>query len=38
VVTDGSLAIPTGPGLGVELDEAALARYPMQGYTRNWPD
>jgi galactonate dehydratase len=37
-VADGALAIPTGPGLGVELDEAALARYPFQAYTRDWPD
>ena len=37
-VVDGSIAIPTGPGLGVDLDEAALARYPMREYTRLWPD
>jgi L-alanine-DL-glutamate epimerase-like enolase superfamily enzyme len=37
-VVDGTIAIPTGPGLGVEVNEAALARYPMQAYTRNWPD
>jgi galactonate dehydratase len=37
-VVDGTIAILTGPGLGVDLDEAALARYPMQAYTRNWPD
>ena len=26
-VIDGQVAVPQGPGLGVELDEAALARY-----------
>jgi L-alanine-DL-glutamate epimerase-like enolase superfamily enzyme len=26
-VRDGSLAVPTGPGLGVELDQQALNRY-----------
>jgi galactonate dehydratase len=28
VVEDGSIALPTAPGLGVDLDEGALARYP----------
>ena len=37
-VTDGSIAIPTGPGIGVDLDERALARHPMREYTRLWPD
>ena len=37
-VVDGSIRIPTGPGLGVELDEVALARYPMHEYNRLWPD
>ena len=37
-VVDGTVAIPTGPGLGVDLDETALARYPMREYTRLWPD
>jgi galactonate dehydratase len=37
-VVDGSIAIPTGPGLGIEIDEAALARFPMREYTRLWPD
>ena len=27
-VRDGYIAVPQGPGLGVDLDEAALARYP----------
>jgi galactonate dehydratase len=27
-VRDGYIAVPQGPGLGIELDEAALARYP----------
>jgi galactonate dehydratase len=37
-VVDGTIAMPTGPGLGVDLDEAVLARYPMREYTRLWPD
>jgi len=24
---EGAIAVPSGPGLGVELDEAALAHY-----------
>jgi galactonate dehydratase len=28
-VKDSYIALPTGPGLGLELDEAALARYPL---------
>jgi galactonate dehydratase len=28
-VSNGYVALPTAPGLGVELDEAALARYPL---------
>jgi L-alanine-DL-glutamate epimerase-like enolase superfamily enzyme len=31
---DGMLAIPAGPGLGVELDRAAVARYT--GDARLW--
>lgn len=31
---DGTLAVPTAPGLGVELDEAALARHPVA--VRSW--
>jgi D-galactarolactone cycloisomerase len=27
-IVDGALAVPTGPGLGVRLDEEAAARYP----------
>jgi galactonate dehydratase len=30
VVQDGSIAVPRGPGLGIELDEAALARFPAR--------
>ena len=37
-VVDATIAIPTGPGLGVEVNEAALARYPMREYTRLWPE
>jgi galactonate dehydratase len=29
-LVNGSLTIPDVPGLGVELDEAALVRYPFQ--------
>jgi galactonate dehydratase len=29
VVADGQVAIPDGPGLGIELDEAELARHPF---------
>jgi galactonate dehydratase len=28
-VRDGYITLPTAPGLGIELDEAALARYPL---------
>ena len=28
VVQDGYIAVPRGPGLGIEIDEAALARFP----------
>ena len=33
-VVDGTLAVPTGPGLGVEVDEAALARAGGRGVAR----
>jgi galactonate dehydratase len=33
-VENGFIALPTGPGLGMELDEAALAKYPYQGGRR----
>jgi L-alanine-DL-glutamate epimerase-like enolase superfamily enzyme len=29
-IEDGALAVPAGPGLGVELDEAAAAAYPYR--------
>jgi galactonate dehydratase len=29
-VEDGYIALPTAPGLGIELDEAALARHPLR--------
>src|SRR4030088_2424514 len=29
-VKDSYIALPTGPGLGIELDEAALKRHPLQ--------
>ena len=28
-IIDGKAIVPTGPGLGVELDEDALARYDL---------
>ena len=31
---NGEIALPTGPGLGLELDEAVLAKYPYQGGLR----
>jgi D-galactarolactone cycloisomerase len=31
VERDGPVAVPTGPGLGVEVDEAVLARYAEPG-------
>jgi L-alanine-DL-glutamate epimerase-like enolase superfamily enzyme len=27
VMTDGSVPVPTGPGLGVEVDERVVERY-----------
>ena len=32
--SNGEIALPTGPGLGLELDEAALAKDPYQGGRR----
>ena len=29
-IADGKVALPDGPGLGVEVDEAALARFRVQ--------
>ena len=29
-VVDGTIAVPDGPGLGVDLDEAAIAAHPYQ--------
>jgi galactonate dehydratase len=29
---EGYVALPTGPGLGIELDEGALARHPYQEF------
>lgn len=31
-VVDSAIALPTAPGLGIDLDEAALARYPYQEF------
>ena len=33
-VEDGFVALPTAPGLGIDLDEAALAQYPYQVFPR----
>ncbi|MGD9703194.1 MAG: mandelate racemase/muconate lactonizing enzyme family protein [Acidimicrobiia bacterium] len=30
-ITDGMLAVPSGPGLGVELDEQAVCHHPYRG-------
>jgi len=30
-VENGAIALPTAPGIGIDLDEAALARYPYRG-------
>ena len=29
-IADGKVALPDGPGLGVEVDEAAVARFRVQ--------
>jgi galactonate dehydratase len=34
VVENGAIALPTTPGIGIDLDEAALARYPYRGERR----
>ena len=34
---DGFIAVPTRPGLGVELDEGALARFPARTLARSMP-
>ena len=36
-VKDGYIQIPTGPGLGIELDEDALARHPYQPFPARSP-
>ncbi|MDP2675401.1 MAG: enolase C-terminal domain-like protein, partial [Dehalococcoidia bacterium] len=35
-VRAGRMALPEGPGLGVELDEGALARYGMRSREVRW--
>jgi galactonate dehydratase len=30
VLENGALLVPTAPGLGVDIDEAAIARYPSE--------
>ena len=35
---NGYIELPTGPGLGIDLDEEALARYPYKAFPkRNLP-
>jgi len=38
-IADGCLAVPEGPGLGIEVDEAVLAKYPyrQRGQTKDLP-
>jgi len=36
-VRDGFIAVPTRPGLGVEMDEGALARFPARTLARSMP-
>lgn len=33
-VENGAIALPTAPGIGIDLDEAALARFPYRGGRR----
>lgn len=33
-VVNGTIALPTAPGIGIDLDEAALAKYPFTGERR----
>lgn len=33
-VENGTIALPTAPGIGIDLDEAALAKYPYRGPRR----
>jgi L-alanine-DL-glutamate epimerase-like enolase superfamily enzyme len=34
---DGYLELPTRPGLGIELNEDAFARYPFRTWHRGFP-
>jgi galactonate dehydratase len=34
VVENGAIALPTAPGIGIDLDEGALAKYPYRGPRR----
>jgi L-alanine-DL-glutamate epimerase-like enolase superfamily enzyme len=36
-VVDGYIAVPGNPGLGIELDERALAMYPYQPFAARSP-
>ena len=36
-VVDGYIAVPTRPGLGIDMDEAALARFPARALGRSMP-
>ncbi|MBI2225425.1 MAG: hypothetical protein HYU44_10855, partial [Betaproteobacteria bacterium] len=33
-IKDGNIALPEAPGLGVEIDEAALAKYPYRQFDK----
>ncbi|HEX2186998.1 MAG TPA: galactonate dehydratase [Chloroflexota bacterium] len=37
VVKDGYIELPTAPGLGIELDEAAFQKYPFRSWRRSSP-
>lgn len=40
-INDGTIAVPDGPGLGIDVDEAAMARFPYtpgRTYTEMFPE
>ena len=40
-ITDGTIAVPDGPGLGIEVDEGSFARFPYEPgrtYAEMFPD
>jgi len=36
-VQGGYIDLPTAPGLGIDLDESAFAKYPYRSWRRNSP-